>query len=93
MKFFKGYIVSLLDPELMPTSLKTAAFVGSLLFLVNHGLAFLRDQMTSERWISVALTYVMPYLVNIYGQYSYRSRAVTKASLNSTTPLAKAHHQ
>jgi len=67
-----GYIASLFDPEFVSTGLKTALFVGSLLFLINHGPALFRGEMSQERWISVLLTYAMPYLVNVYGQYSYR---------------------
>jgi hypothetical protein len=74
MKGVRGYLASLRDPEFVPTGLKTAAFVGSLLFLINHGAAFLRGEMTRERWIATAMTYVMPYLVNVYGQYSYRRK-------------------
>ncbi len=74
MTGFKGYIVSLLDPKFVSTGIKTAVFVGSLLFIVNHGLALLRGEMTSDRWISVVLTYIMPYLVNVHGQYSSRRR-------------------
>ncbi|HAJ57932.1 MAG TPA: hypothetical protein DCP31_00580 [Cyanobacteria bacterium UBA8543] len=58
----------------MPTGLKTAVVVGSLLFLINHGSAFIRREMTQERWISALITYIMPYLVNVYGQYSYRRK-------------------
>jgi hypothetical protein len=72
MEHIKGYIASLLDPEFISTGLKTALLVGSLLFLINHGPALLRGEMSRERWISVLLTYAMPYLVNVYGQYSYR---------------------
>jgi len=72
MERIKGYIASLFDPEFISTGLKTALFVGSLLFLINHGPALLRGEMSRERWISVLLTYAMPYLVNVYGQYSYR---------------------
>lgn len=74
MKILKGYVVSLFDRELIPTGLRTALIVGSLLFLINHGPAFLRGQMNDERWISTFLTYIMPYLVNVYGQYSYRCK-------------------
>jgi hypothetical protein len=74
MKILKGYFVSLFDPEFIPTGLKTAIFVGSLLFLINHGAAFLRGDMNRERWISALMTYAMPYLVNVYGQYSYRRK-------------------
>jgi len=77
MKGFQGFVASLLDPEFISTGLKTALLVGSLLFLINHGLALLRGEMTHERWISAAMTYVMPYLVNVYGQYSYRRKLAT----------------
>ncbi|MBW4473689.1 MAG: nitrate/nitrite transporter NrtS [Stenomitos rutilans HA7619-LM2] len=70
----RGYILSLFDPEFVTTGVKTAVFVGSLLFAINHGLALLRNEMTVDRWISVAATYAMPYLVNVYGQYSYRRK-------------------
>jgi len=76
----KGYILSLANPKFIPTGLKTAVFVGSLLFLVNHGLAFMRGEMTSDRWISVILTYIMPYLVNVHGQYSSQRKWITDKS-------------
>ena len=65
MEHIKGYIASLFDPEFISTGLKTALLVGSLLFLINHGPALLRGEMSRERWISVLLTYAMPYLVNV----------------------------
>jgi hypothetical protein len=68
------YLVSLFDPEFVPTGLKTALVVGSLLFVINHGLALSRGEMTADRWISVVITYLMPYLVSVYGQYSYRRK-------------------
>lgn len=77
MKDLRGYLVSLFDVEFIPTGLKTALFVGSLLFLINHGPAFFRGEMNRERWVSVLLTYAMPYLVNVYGQYSYRRKINT----------------
>ncbi|MBD2120134.1 MULTISPECIES: nitrate/nitrite transporter NrtS [Trichocoleus] len=74
MKGIKGYLASLFDKEFIPTGLKTALFVGSLLFVINHGSATLRGDMTRDRWISGALTYLMPYLVNVYGQHTSRCR-------------------
>lgn len=74
MQMVRGYIVSLFDPEFIATGLKTAVFVGSLLFIINHGPALLRGEMNRERWFSVIATYAMPYLVNVYGQYSYRRK-------------------
>ncbi|MBD2462704.1 nitrate/nitrite transporter NrtS [Oscillatoria sp. FACHB-1407] len=81
MNHIKGFVLSLFDAEFIPTGLKTAVFVGSLLFLINHGPAFMRGEMNQERWISVALTYTMPYLVNVYGQYSYRRRMSHSSSV------------
>jgi hypothetical protein len=83
MKMVRGYIISLFDPEFVVTGLKTAIFVGSLLFVINHGLALLRGEMNRERWISVIATYAMPYLVNVYGQYSYRRKIDSQRRLLS----------
>lgn len=74
MQSVKGYLAALVNPKLMPTALKVAVFVGSLLFCINHGGALLRREMTSERWLAVSLTYLMPYLVNIHGQYASSQR-------------------
>jgi hypothetical protein len=70
------YLLSLFDPEFVSTGLKTALVVGSL-FVINHGLALSRGEMTIDRWISVSITYLMPYLVSVYGQYSYRRKFAT----------------
>jgi hypothetical protein len=64
----------LFDKELIPVALKTGIFVGSILFLINHGPTFLRGEMTRERWISATLSYFTPYVVSIYSQHSYRSK-------------------
>ncbi len=68
------YWESLRDRQLTPTAIKVALLVGTLLFVINHGYALLRGQMTPSRWISAALTYVVPYCVNIHGQYVSRNR-------------------
>ncbi|MFP4104039.1 MAG: nitrate/nitrite transporter NrtS [Coleofasciculus sp.] len=48
--------------------------VGSILFMINHGSAVVQGKMTRDRWISGLLTYLVPYGVNIHGQYISRSR-------------------
>lgn len=68
-KFINGYFISLFNRQLAPTALKVALFVGTILFMINHGNALFRGQMTRDRWMAVFLTYCMPYLVNIHGQY------------------------
>jgi hypothetical protein len=74
MKDLRGYLRSLLDPEFIPIGVKTALLVGTTLFAINHGAALLRGEMSRERWLAALLTYGMPYLVNVYGQYSYRQK-------------------
>ncbi|MEH2252324.1 nitrate/nitrite transporter NrtS [Nostoc sp.] len=66
----------------MPTAFKVALFIGSLLFTINHGWAVLTGQMTSERWISVSLTYIVPYMVSIDGQHIGRKGHIGKNSNN-----------
>jgi len=74
MNAIKEYLGSLFDQEFMPTGLKTVLVVGSLLFLINHGAAFWRGEMNLERWASALLSYLMPYLVSVYGQYAHRRK-------------------
>lgn len=73
-KAIKHYIDSLSDRQLMPSAIKVALVVGSILFTINHGWAVIQDQMTLARWISGGLTYIVPYLVNIHGQHISRIR-------------------
>ncbi|NEN98521.1 MAG: hypothetical protein F6K50_24310 [Moorea sp. SIO3I7] len=49
----------------MPTALRVALVVGSVLFVINHGSALLKGQMNRERWISGGLTYIVPYLLTL----------------------------
>lgn len=70
----KGYVGSLVNPKFVPTGIKTAIVVGTILFVINHGPALVQQQMTRDRWLAVLLTYVMPYLVNVHGQYSSNRR-------------------
>ncbi|EDX77521.1 hypothetical protein MC7420_2845 [Coleofasciculus chthonoplastes PCC 7420] len=59
MKPLKDYCAALVDENLMPTALKVAAMVGSILFLINHGSAVVQGKMTRDRWISGLLTYLV----------------------------------
>lgn len=78
MNFVKGYLAALGDRKFAQTGLKVAAIVGSILFVINHGSALLSQQMTKERWFSALLTYLVPYAVNIHGQFV--SQRTTKRS-------------
>lgn len=69
-----GYLAALRDRRLMPAALRVALAVGTLLFALNHGSALLQGKMTRDRWLSALLTYLVPYSVNIQGQYAARLR-------------------
>ena len=74
MNSLQKYLLSLKDRELMPTAIKVAMVIGSVLFVINHGYAFMHHEMTRVRWISAIITYLIPYSVNIHGQFLARSR-------------------
>lgn len=74
MNSLKQFCICLFDQELMPTAVKVSAVVGTLLFLINHGSAVIKGEMNRDRWISAGLTYLIPYCVNIHGQYVSRMR-------------------
>ena len=44
------------------------------MLLSDDGSALLQGKMTSDRWISVVLTYLVPYFVNIHGQFISRDQ-------------------
>lgn len=67
---------ALFDPKLAPTALKVSLIVGSVLFTINHGAALAKGEMNRTRWFSGLITYVVPYSVNIHGQYSNRRRSI-----------------
>ena len=87
MKPLKEFSAALLEKELMPTALKVSLVVGSILLIINHGSALVQGKMTSDRWISGLLTYLVPYSVNIHGQYTMRSRS---AEYQKRSPKRKA---
>ncbi len=74
MKFIIGYFRGLVDPEFASTGIKVALVVGTLLLTINHGAAIVGGRMTGDRWLAGLLTYLVPYLVNVHGQYSSRFR-------------------
>lgn len=73
-KQVREYLACLFNSTLAPTAIRVALTIGTLLFLINHGAALWKGQMNTDRWISACLTYIVPYCVNIHGQYIGRSR-------------------
>lgn len=67
-----GFTKALIDPKLAPTAVRVALVVGSILFTINHGAALAKGEMTKTRWLSGLITYMIPYSVNIHGQFTSR---------------------
>jgi hypothetical protein len=79
MKGIIGYFRALLSPEFAPTGIRVALVVGTILLTINHGSAILSSRMTGDRWMAGLLTYLVPYMVNVHGQYSsYRRQQLPK---------------
>ena len=74
MKILKDYSFALMNPKLAPTAVRVAIVVGSVLFTINHGNAVITGKMTRDRWLSGLFTYIVPYMVNVHGQFISRSK-------------------
>lgn len=69
MKVIRGYFTALVTPQLGNKAVKVALVVGTVLLIINHGRAIRTGTMSRDRWISAGLTYMVPYAVNVHGQY------------------------
>jgi hypothetical protein len=74
MDAIDGYLRALVTPHLAVRGVRVAMVVGTVLFVINHGEAVRSGTMTQSRWISAALTYLVPYAVSIHGQHLGRSQ-------------------
>ncbi len=74
----KDFLQGLRNPEMMPSALRVALIVGTILFSINHGNAALQGKMDRSRWFSSLLTYIVPYCVNIHGQVSSQRKMQRK---------------
>jgi hypothetical protein len=81
MKTVISYLRSLIDPHFMGMGIRVALIVGTILVLINHGVALIQHRMTAERWLSALLTYFVPYCVNVHGQWlsQWRSKVSSKS--------------
>ena len=70
----RDYLKALVQSNYRIPAMKTAAFVGTALFLINHGVAVWHSEMTLGRWVSGGFTYLVPYAVHVYGQFTVRRR-------------------
>jgi hypothetical protein len=74
MEVVLGFCQAWVSPVFRSTALKVSLIVGSVLFLVNHGAAVIEGEMTTERWLSAVVTYLVPYTVSVHGQYVAKLR-------------------
>ncbi|MBS1541906.1 MAG: nitrate/nitrite transporter NrtS [Bacteroidetes bacterium] len=66
----KLYLFALINPAFVPSSIKVAILVGTILLFINHGWAIWNQTMTAQRWLSAVLSYIVPYMVNTYAKFS-----------------------
>jgi hypothetical protein len=52
------------------SAVKIALIIGTILFAINHGEAVIEHKMNTGRWVSVVLSYLVPYTVYIIGKAS-----------------------
>ncbi|EAZ91141.1 nitrate/nitrite transporter NrtS [Crocosphaera chwakensis] len=83
MRFWLGFFQALFNKNLSKMAIKVALVVGSIFFTIIHGKAVMQGKMTQDCWISGLLTYCVPYIVNIQGQYVMgRRKQKKKISIN-----------
>ena len=70
MKTIMRFYAVWTNPSLIPTAIRVALVVGSILFLINHGSAIVKGEMSRDRWIAGLSTYLIPYTVSVHGQYT-----------------------
>jgi hypothetical protein len=59
----RNWLLLALSTSVRRRALLTAALIGTLLALINHGSELISGQMTRAQWLRVALTYLVPYCV------------------------------
>jgi hypothetical protein len=69
METVLGFCQAWVNPVFRSIALKVSLIVGSVLFVVNHGAAVIAGEMTTERWLSAAVTYLVPYTVSVHGSH------------------------
>jgi len=51
-------------PRVVRRAIRYAVVVGAVLITINHGDAIVRGDLTADRWLRMALTVVVPYVVS-----------------------------
>jgi hypothetical protein len=75
-----------INPIFRPTALKVSLIVGSVLFAINHGAAVIEGEMSIERWLGAAITYLVPYTVSVHGQSVAKARATDATEVIALEP-------
>ncbi|HSF44293.1 MAG TPA: nitrate/nitrite transporter NrtS [Thermoanaerobaculia bacterium] len=55
-----------LQASVRQRALRVALVVGSILLVINHGDAILHGNLTRDRLVRMALTFLVPYLVSTF---------------------------
>ena len=68
------------SPSMLQTALRVALVVGTILFVINHGEALIQGEMRHDDWIFAAITYCVPFSVNLHGQITSRRQLQSSTS-------------
>ncbi len=64
----RPFIAYCLEQPTLFFSIRMALVVGTLLAVINHGQAIVTGHFTSDRLLSLLLTYCVPFSVAMYSQ-------------------------
>lgn len=60
----------MINRAIVMRSIKVALIVGSLLVAINYGHKIVTGNVEGADWLRMALTYVVPFFVSLYGAYT-----------------------
>ncbi|MDA8195225.1 MAG: nitrate/nitrite transporter NrtS [Thermaerobacter sp.] len=75
---------ALRQPRLVRPAIKTAAVVGTLLALINHGSVYWTGPVTGELLAKTALTYCVPFGVAMWGALMANRRRIAREPMTIT---------
>jgi predicted cation transporter len=58
------------EPPIVRRGLISSVVVGTLLITINHGSAIVAGQLSTDRWVRMGLTVLVPYLVSVVSSVS-----------------------
>lgn len=64
----RSFLAYCLERDTILFAIRMALFIGTILGLINHGQAILTGHFTTDRLVSLLVTYLVPFSVSLYSQ-------------------------